>query len=305
MANIARKRSTEIQIHQWQDPRVSALSIKVLHSIFTDIFRIKEDLRHKFAAQANDFAKMIQTLSLTLTTLEGSLEDQLETVSHLVEHLEPLQYVLAELLGASDACLAANIEENDYTIYSYEDMEYEFRLARDSIQRKHKFIENQIIARSKSNVTPGQLEEIDSVFRHFDRTGTNTLQGGSEFPAALASLGFTFEETELSEIVQRIGRRDGSVTWEQFLNFMLEELEDQNTPEQVLHAFKDVADGKSYVTELDLRESLVPGPATNFLLERLPAVAEQHGTKTDEEGTSFDYVKYMSEMIDFGDSSIQ
>lgn len=248
---------------------------------------------------------MIQTLSLTLTTLEGSLEDQLETVSHLVEHLEPLQYVLAELLGASDACLAANIEENDYTIYSYEDMEYEFRLARDSIQRKHKFIENQIIARSKSNVTPGQLEEIDSVFRHFDRTGTNTLQGGSEFPAALASLGFTFEETELSEIVQRIGRRDGSVTWEQFLNFMLEELEDQNTPEQVLHAFKDVADGKSYVTELDLRESLVPGPATNFLLERLPAVAEQHGTKTDEEGTSFDYVKYMSEMIDFGGSSIQ
>lgn len=262
--------------------------------------RIKEHLRKTFAQQANDFARMLQTLSLELSTLDGDLEDQLETASHLVEHLAPLQYVLAELRGASDACLVANVEENDHTIYSFEDMEYEFNLARSAIQKKHKFITNQIIARSKSNVTPGQLEEIDSVFRHFDKSGTNTLQGSSEFPAALASLGFTFDDHELDKILGEIGRSDGSVDWESFLNFMVEELEDQNTPEQVLNAFRDVADGKSYVTELDLRESLIPDTAVDFLVSKLPKVAEkEREEQDDEEGDGLDYISYMANLIHF------
>lgn len=267
---------------------------------YADQIRIKEHLRKSFAQQANDFAKMLQTLSLELSHLEGDLEDQLETASHLVEHLEPLQYVLAELKGASDACLEANIEENDHTIYSFEDMEYEFKLARSSIQKKHKFITNQIVARSKSNVTPGQLEEIDSVFRHFDKSGTNTLQGSSEFPAALASLGFTFDDYELEKILGEIGLSDGSVDWESFLNFMLEELEDQNTPEQVLNAFRDVAYGKPYVTELDLRESLIPELAVDFLMFNMPKAAEhEREEQIADEGDCFDYISYMANLIHF------
>lgn len=219
----------------------------------------------------------------------------------MVEHLDPLEIVLGLLRDASDACDRANIEENDYTIYSFEDMQYEFRLARDAIEKKHKFIENQIIARSKSNVTPGQLEEIDSVFRHFDKSGTNSLQGSSEFPAALASLGFTFDDNELQQILTEIGKSDGSVDWESFLNFMIDELEDQNTPEQVLNAFRDVADGKAYVTELDLRESLIADGAAEFLMKNLSLVdSEEKEDGYEDEGEGFDYVSYMANLIDFG-----
>lgn len=269
---------------------------------FTDAASIKETLRKKFAQQANEFFKMMQTLSSELSTLDGDLEDQLETAANLVEHLEPLQYVLADLRAASEECLAANVEENDHTIHTYEDMEFEFRLARDSIQKKYKFIENQMIARSKSNITAGQLEEIDSVFRHFDKSGMNVLQGASEFPAALASLGMTYDDEELQQILSRIGRRDETVDWEAFLNFMIEELEDQNTPEQVLNAFRDVADGKPYVTELDLRESLIPETAADFLLRNLPIVATEDREPGDEEqGDGLDYITYMAEKINFGD----
>lgn len=243
---------------------------------------------------------MIQTLSTELSTFEGELEDQLETAVLLVEHLEPLQHVLAELRGAADSCTSANVEENDYTIYSFEDMEYEFRLARDAILRKHKFIENQIVASSKSNVTPGQLEEIDSVFRHFDKTNSNTLLGSSEFPAALASLGFTFEPHELDSILDRIGDRHGNVNWNSFLTFMIEELEDQNTPEQVLTAFRDVAEGKPYVTELDLRESLLADSATEFLVQNLPLIdAKSRKGMPEDEGEGYDYITYMAGMINF------
>lgn len=243
---------------------------------------------------------MLHTLSAELSSLDGELDEQLETASHLVEHLEPLQYVLADLHAASDACQAANVEENDYTIYTYDDMEYEFRLARETIQKKYKFIENQMVARSKSNITPGQLEEIDSVFRHFDKSGTNRLQGSSEFPAALASLGLTYEDAELDKILSSIARADNTVDWEAFLNFMIEELEDQNTPEQVLNAFRDVADGKPYVTELDLRESLIPDTAADFLLRNLPIVpAAEREAGDEEQGDGLDYITYMAELINF------
>lgn len=39
-----------------------------------------------------------------------------------------------------------------------------------------------------TNLTPAQLEEFESTFRHFDRDSTNTLNT-YEFKAALASLG--------------------------------------------------------------------------------------------------------------------
>lgn len=230
-----------------------------------------------------------------IITLEGPLEEQLNTASLLVEHLDPLQHVLNELQTSSLACTDANVEENDHTIHTFEDMEYEFLLAKDSILKKQKFIENQIIARSKSNITPGQLEEIDSVFRHFDKSGTNTLQG-SEFPAALASLGLTYDDTELDSILTSIARTDGSVSYDSFLNFMIDELEDQNTPEQVLTAFKDVADSKHYVTEPDLRDSLIPDAAIEYLIARMPRIDPSLKESTDSD-EGYDYVKYISQLL--------
>jgi Ca2+-binding EF-hand superfamily protein len=49
----------------------------------------------------------------------------------------------------------------------------------------------QIVTRSTSNLTPAQLEEFETVFRHFDRDQTNTL-GLDEFSAALSGLGIVF-----------------------------------------------------------------------------------------------------------------
>jgi len=42
-----------------------------------------------------------------------------------------------------------------------------------------------------TNLTPAQLEEFESTFRHFDNDDSNTLNS-YEFKAALASLGITY-----------------------------------------------------------------------------------------------------------------
>jgi len=94
-----------------------------------------------------------------------------------------------------------------------------------------------------TNLTPIQLEEFESVFRHFDRDLSNSLHE-IEFSAALASLGLVYDEEEMHEVFESVSNGGKSVSFEQFITFMVEETEDQNSAEQVYHSFQEVADGK-------------------------------------------------------------
>ena len=99
-----------------------------------------------------------------------------------------------------------------------------------SVQKKLAFLENQMVARNMTNLTPIQLEEFESVFRHFDRDDTNSLQE-LEFSAALASLGLVFSEDEMHAYFLATSTGRDRVTFEQFIRFMVEVTEDQNTAE--------------------------------------------------------------------------
>ncbi|BFZ54058.1 alpha-actinin [Savitreella phatthalungensis] len=330
---------------------------KINHRIYT----IKENLRISFAAKTNDFAHMLSVLSNHLSNLDGELEEQQAAVQNLAEHLEPLHIVLEEISAVSKECERANVEEeNDHTIYSYDDVAFQYKLARESILKRLHFIDTQLIARSKSNVTPGQLEEIDSVFRHFDRDSDDLLVG-EDFVAALASLGLTYDDNETQLIWERVGtsmrlrqaqnslsafatkdRQGGhghrraqsvasartrstsprkhsqqpeahpSVDYEAFLDLILDELEDQDSPEQVLAAFKEVADGRNFVTERDLQHAQISQTAISYLREAMPVVQTSDRDLDDDElpsdlqndrrrshetSTALDYVAFMSELV--------
>lgn len=158
-------------------------------------------------------------------------------------NLEPLDQFLGIISAIDQQCEEANIEENDYTTYTYDELEYELSLVRNSVSKKLAFLENQMVARNMTNLTPIQLEEFESVFRHFDRDGSNSLQFG-EFSAALASLGIAFDEQETYEKFLETSDGRDYVTFEQFIRFMVDVTEDQNTAEQVFDSFREVADGK-------------------------------------------------------------
>ncbi|KAF2715405.1 alpha-actinin-2 [Pleomassaria siparia CBS 279.74] len=252
---------------------------------------IKNALRKSFADKANDFALALNTLSTSISGLEGDVEDQLEHTKQLSKSLTPLDAYLNIIATIDDQCEEANIEENDFTTYTYDELEYELGLVRSSVSKKLAFLENQMVARNMTNLTPIQLEEFESVFRHFDRDLSNSL-AELEFSAALASLGLVYDADEMqSKFRETSGGRD-FVTFEQFIRFMVDETEDQNTAEQVFDSFKEVADGKPYVTEMDLRHSLVPDEIIEDLLKTMP---EHVGPDMQEDRNvpKFDYITYM------------
>jgi Ca2+-binding EF-hand superfamily protein len=204
---------------------------------------IKDKLRRDFADKANGLAVTLSTLSLSISGLEGDIEDQLQHTQKLSSNLPPLNEYLQIIKHIDEQCAEANIEENDFTTYTYDELDYELGLVKSSVSKKLAFLENQLVARDMTNLTPIQLEEFESVFRAFDRDLSNSLHE-LEFSAALASLGLVYDESEMhSKFRETSGGRD-YVTFEQFIRFMVDVTEDQNTAEQVYESFREVADGK-------------------------------------------------------------
>lgn len=223
------------------------------------------------------------------------MEDQLHHVRKLSENLPPLDAYLKAIEAVDAKCQEANIEENDFTTYAYDELCYELSLVKASVSKKLAFLENQIVARNMTNLTPIQLEEFESVFRHFDRDDTNSL-GELEFSAALASLGLVFSEEEMHEYFVATSNGRDQVTFEQFIRFMVEATEDQNTAEQVFQSFREVADGKPYVTEMDLRHSLVPDEVIEKLIEIIPP-HQGPDMQADRGMAQYDYIAFMEKLI--------
>ncbi|KAJ4268626.1 alpha-actinin [Fusarium torreyae] len=256
---------------------------------------IKNALRKSFADKANDFAMALNTIQLAISGLDGDVEDQLHHVRKLSESLSPLDLYLEKIAELDEKCQEANIEENDFTTYTYDELSYELGLVKTSVQKKLAFLENQMVARSMTNLTPIQLEEFESVFRHFDRDDTNSLQE-LEFSAALASLGLVFSEDEMHDYFHETSGGRDYVTFEQFIRFMVDVTEDQNTAEQVFQSFREVADGKPYVTEMDLRHSLVPDEVIDQLIEIMPAHSGPDMSE-DRGMPQYDYISFMEKLI--------
>ena len=259
-------------------------------------YSIKNALRKSFADKANDFAMALNTMQLAISGLDGDVEDQLIHVRQLSNSLPPMDSYLDTIAAVDAKCEEANIEENDFTTYTYDELWYELGLVKASVQKKLAFLENQMVARSMTNLTPIQLEEFESVFRHFDREDSNSLHE-LEFSAALASLGLVFSEDEMHDYFMDTSEGHDQVTFEQFIRFMVDVTEDQNTAEQVFQSFREVADGKPYVTEMDLRHSLVPDEVIDQLTEMMP---EHNGPDMsgDRGMPQYDYISFMEKMID-------
>lgn len=270
--------------------RLSCLSI-----LLTTFYSIKNALRKSFADKANDFAMALNTMQLAISGLEGDVEDQLHHVRKLSDNLPPLDAYLEKIAEVDAKCEEANIEENDFTTYTYDELCYELSLVKSSVSKKLSFLDNQMVARNMTNLTPIQLEEFESVFRHFDRDDSNYLQE-IEFSAALASLGLVFSEDEMHDYFVATSHGRDRVTFEQFIRFMVDVTEDQNTAEQVFQSFREVADGKPYVTEMDLRHSLVPDEVIDKLIDIIPPHTGPD-MQADRGEPQFDYITFMEKLI--------
>ncbi|KAF8321970.1 calponin homology domain-containing protein [Cantharellus anzutake] len=258
--------------------------------INSHIRNIKEALRHKFARAASEFERKLRTISLHLSSMTGPLESQQDQVEQIQHDLAPLNGALDNIAEIEEELRQANIEENDHTVFTHADLEFELKLVQQTVVKKIKFLDNQIVARNMSNLTPAQLEQFESTFRYFDKNGNNTLSV-DEMVAALASLGIACPDEEVMEIHDQLVKEYGDVTFEAFINLMVEITEDQTSPDQLRDAFRGLAYDKEYVTEVDLKAGMLPQNAIDYLREAMPKAANA----MDQEG--YDYEAWLDQVF--------
>ncbi|KXN81804.1 Alpha-actinin-like protein 1 [Leucoagaricus sp. SymC.cos] len=111
--------------------------------INAQIREIKESLRKKFAKIANDFEQRLYDISRELASIEGPLQSQHERVKEIETRIPNLSEALADVAAVDAECEAANVEENDYTILTHQDLAFELELVVHSISKKIAFIDNQ------------------------------------------------------------------------------------------------------------------------------------------------------------------
>lgn len=259
-------------------------------SINAQIREIKENLRKKFAQVAGEFEQRLHSISRELANIEGPLESQHEQAKEIQTRIPALSEALDGVAAVEEECVAANVEENDYTIFTHQDLAFELELVVQNIAKKIAFINNQIVSRNNTNLTPAQLEQFEGTFRYFNRDESNTLNL-AEMIAALASLGVVYSEDDMNYIYDELVRDYGAVTFEAFINLLVDIMEDQTSREQLLEAFRGIANDKPVVTELDLRLAQLPAPAIEYLRTAIPNAPNEVGEP------EYDYERWLDDVF--------
>lgn len=65
-------------------------------------------------------------------------------VAVMSEDLGRLGNDLDKIDKAEQNCNDANVDENDYTVFTFQDLQFEFDLVRQALAKKNLFIENQV-----------------------------------------------------------------------------------------------------------------------------------------------------------------
>ncbi|KAJ3121335.1 hypothetical protein HK098_003775 [Nowakowskiella sp. JEL0407] len=249
------------------------------------IGEIKQVLRQKYADAANGFQVELNKISASLASLDGELEGQLQTVQSLIMQLEPLKSSLKNIEQLNEECIEASIEDNEYTIYSVEDLSFDYGILAQTLAKKSTFIQNQMVARGVSNLTPQQLEEYTETFRHFDKDHFNRLEK-EQFKAAMAALGTGYSDEEFEEIFPKVSKGTANVTFEMFIEHMKSIEEDRTTPEQLVESFRALAQDKPYITDKDMLAGQLPPDVIEYYKKVIPR---------GEDG--FDYKSYINEVF--------
>ncbi|KAK7028110.1 alpha-actinin [Paramarasmius palmivorus] len=279
-------------------------------------------------AQSADFTTYKQTTKRTwvtekqdVATLFGNVQTKLKTYG-LREYVPPVGLALSDLDQAWKDLLASEARRSRAINAEIRQIKEALRkkfadLANDFEHRLHLISSEltaidgplEIVSRNMTNLTPAQLEQFESTFRYFDRDESNTLNQ-SEMSAALASLGIVYSDEDMDYIYDQLVQDYGAVSFEAFINLLVDIMEDQTSPDQLRESFRGIASDKAsrptgysatfltsitspqpFVTELDLRIAHLPASAIEYLREAMPSTLNEAGEP------QYDYERWLDDVF--------
>merc|ERR1712217_499541 len=215
----------------------------------------------------------------------GSLEEQLAAVGFKAHEVANYSAALKKIEELGAILEGHLILDNRYTEHSTVGLAQQYdQLNQLGMRIKHN-LEQQIQARNQSGVSEDALKEFSMMFRHFDKDKTGKLDHNA-FKSCLRALGYDLPmveenepEPEFEAIVDLVDpNRDGFVTLQEYMAFMISK-ETENVPsEEIENAFRAItSQERDYVTQEELYSNLSKEMADYCVARMKPYVDPRTG----------------------------
>jgi len=271
--------------------QLSQVERKRRQALNANLRDILDRLRRNFADAANSFYENLGRIRTELHQgADADVDTQLANTKQKEQELANIGQQLDGIRGFENACAAANIEENEYTDHTSDDLSFEFDRLSKNFAKQVIFLESQIASRDQGGISAEQIEEFKESYNHFDADRDGRLSR-LEFKSCLSGLGiididFEGGDKKFDEIFKKVAGSSDVVLFPQFVDYMVSITADSTSPDQLRESFNVLANGKDFVTENDFRIAQMTPEQIQYLVGVIPPYAGVDG--------GLDYKKWLS-----------
>ena len=244
----------------------------------------REQARKTFAESANAVKSDCAAKTKELGTLGGEPEAQMEALEVLAQnHQESELMVPCE--ASSAECDKLGIVINPYTPETIFTLRSQWEELGKAYKTARNVCEKAIMDKKGTQLTPEQIAEIREVFDYFDgdKDGLLSLK---EFQDGCQGMGMVMDEAT-SEDHYRALNGGKELTFDQFSNFMVDQMKTGTTLDEVISAFRSLASGDTITDDVITQHFASRDDYAQYLGENMP---------TAEDGNR-DFVQFTNELF--------
>jgi hypothetical protein len=251
--------------------------------INANMLAIKEKLEKNFGDAANHFYNEIQSFKHQAQADFGNdLHHAKNVLNELLHKVKAHESGLVSVEKAEKLCEEANIESNEHTDHTTDDLSFEIHQVEKFITKNLAAVESQIAANSgATGVSADQLKEYKDTFNHFDVDKDGTLNR-LEFKSCLTTLGligidFEGGDAKFERIFTDVSGGAAEIKFDNFVEYMNRLAGSSMDPAQIAAAFATLSGGKQFLTKNDCQVGGLQSEEIEFITLNLPPVKGSDG----------------------------
>jgi hypothetical protein len=239
---------------------------------------IKAKLEKNFGDQANSIYQQIQNLKHdALADLGNDMHHAKDKLSSLLHKLKQLEGGLGQVEKAERLCEEANIESNEHTDHTVDDLSFEIKQVEKLIAKSLAAVESQIAASGGTGISAEQIKEYKDTFNHFDVDKDGSLNR-LEFKSCLTTLGligidFEGGDAKFERIFTDVSGGSPDIKFDTFVEYMNRLSSSSMDQTQIAAAFSTLSQGKPFLTKNDCSTGGLISEEVEFITLNLPAHA--------------------------------
>jgi actinin alpha len=234
--------------------------------------KLKDDehLCKQFADLAENFISFIEIQKDKASKATGdNIDEAVKTLEDILQVLESNgSGKLQELEQIDEQINSRNVENNE-TTYSLRQLKTAYDSFFGTATKRLEAARKQAEANQQTGITPEEYADIKESFEHFDKDNDGKLNP-LDFFGVLKFLGEEATEDSARQLLLSLdGDHDGLLSFDEYKDYMISKKSDKDTMENYAESFGQIAGGKEFITEDDLRRSGMPTERIGYLLSSM------------------------------------